>query len=109
MSPDFNENLGVYPTFDALSDEHKIRARTGSQTGSTSKTHAFELLNIFLTTDLNLKQNFWNLQTGSTPLKPEVPLKFTILSFKIHFWQSDTISNEILKPEVPFPNRKYAL
>ena len=70
MSPDFNENLGVYPTFDALSDEHKIRARTGSQTGSTSKTDAFELFNIFLTTDLNLK---WNFETGSTLSEPEVP------------------------------------
>ena len=78
MSPDFDENLGVYPTFDALSDEHKIRARTGSQTGSTSKTHAFELLNIFFKTDLDLKQNF---ETRSTPLRPEVLLKFTVLSF----------------------------
>ena len=29
-SPDFDENLGVLPTFDALSDEPKIRVHTGS-------------------------------------------------------------------------------
>ena len=82
MSPDFNENLGGYPTFDALSDEPKIRARTGSQTGSTSKIHAFELLNIFTKTALDLKQN---LETESTHLRQKVTLKFTILSFQTSF------------------------
>ena len=50
------------------------------------------------------KTHFWNRKY---PLRPEVPLKFTILSFQIHFWKRITILNEIFKPEVPFPNRKY--
>ena len=45
----------------------------------------FTLLNIFVNTDLNLKENFKNFETGSTPLRPEVPFKFTDLSFSINF------------------------
>ena len=35
--------------------------------------------------DLDLKQNFEIFETGSTPLIPEVLLKFTILRFQINF------------------------
>ena len=40
-------------------------------------------------------------------VKPEVPLKLMLLSFWLFFWRRILILNEILKPEVHFPNRKY--
>ena len=54
-------------TFDARFDELKIRARTGSKTGSTSQIYAFELLNFFF------EHRFRCLTKILKIMKPEVP------------------------------------
>ena len=61
----------------------------------------------FLRTDLQ-----WNkiLKPEVSPSKPEVPLKFTILSYVRYIWKRIQILNEtlkILKPEVFFWNRTF--
>ena len=62
----------------------KYRVGTGSLTGSTSLINDFVRLNM-ISEGQNLKQNIENIKIGSNPLKPDVHLDFTILSFRTCF------------------------
>ena len=54
-----------------------------------------------------------NFETGCTHLRPEVPLKFTILRFQRYFWRRVPIYNELLKyklfisPALALVDRKF--
>ena len=56
------------------------------ETGSSIKIQKFQVSNMFLKLDSNFKWNFENFHTRTTLLKPEVLLKFTILTLRTCFW-----------------------